>query len=104
MFKMFENVNEKVRANEFDVDTLIAEYENEDILVLLETKSDGSKNDAYFNYTVLKKETGTYGYVNLDDIEFENEIEGKIYNNNLLKKDIENEMKSITERFLVPIC
>ena len=69
MFKMFEDVNEKVRANEFDTDTLIAEYENEDILVLLETKSDGSKNDAYFSYTVLKKEVGTYGYINLDDIE-----------------------------------
>lgn len=99
MFKLFENGG-KVKASEFDPDTLIAEYEKGDTLVLLETKCEGKINDAYFSYSVLKKEEGKYGYVNLDDIEFENEIDGKTYNNNLLGKDLEKEMRKITERYM----
>ena len=88
--------NEKVAKN-LDTNTLIADYENDEIIILLETVSDGSKEDNYFLFTVLGKDENHY--VIIDEIELENEIDGKIANNDLTGMDIENELKQFAERF-----
>ena len=90
--------NEKV-ASKLDTHTLIADYEDNDIVILLETITDSVKEDNYFLYTVLGKEGNSY--IIIDEIELENEIDGKTANNDLTGVDIHKELEKIAERFNV---
>lgn len=88
--------NEKIARN-METNTLVADYENDEIIILLETISDGLQNDNYFLYTVLDKTCN--GYAIIDEIELENEVDGYTCNNDLTNVDIEKELKEIATRF-----
>lgn len=100
-FKKFVDTENNNRAIDYEDGDLIAEYDAKDYLVLLEVICKDSPLDSYFQYSVMKKnklQSGITTYEIVDEIELQNEIDGVSYNNNLLKLDLEKEMKKYAER------